>query len=686
MSSTKVSQVSFAGGEISIDMYGRVDDTKYQAGLKRCLNFVSLPQGPVRNRPGFSCVTETKFPDKAVRLVPFIFNSNQTCIIELGDKYARFHTDGGTVMKADNSAPYEVDTPWAAEDLATLHYTQSGDIITIVSRKYEPHEIRRYGWTDWRVVEVVFTAKLPAPTGVTAVRETQANEDSNKDKYTFKYRVSALNADKTIESEPSAVVSVVANLYANGTTAKISWDKVNGASFYRVYKNVGGLYCYIGDTEELSIIDDNIAGKADTTVRRYDTTFAAAGSKPSAVGYFEQRRCFGGFSKDPQRIIMTRSGTEDDLSYSLPTKDDDRVSFQIASREYNMIEHFVPLSHLVVLTSGAEMRISPQNSDAITPKSVSARPQSYNGASSVQPVVVNNSAVYAAARGGHVLDFSYRYDAGGYVSNDLSLRASHFFDFKTIVDMCFSKSPYPIVWCVSSDGSLLGCTYIPDQNLDAWHQHITDGTFESIACVAEGAEDHLYAVIKRTINGKTKRFIERMESFNFESIEKAFFVDCGGTYKGSPTKTVKIPWLEGKTVSILADGAVVPQRVVKNGQITLDVEASTVQVGLPYVSDVQTLPLTLDRVDGLGGGIKKNVYRVSLKVHRSSGIFAGSSEDSLVEHKQRKEEQPGSPPKLFSGDVGLQLRPSWTTTGEILIRQIDPLPIHLLSLTATVSL
>ena len=684
MSTTRVSQISFAGGEIGTDMYGRQDDTKYTNGLKRCRNFIALPQGPVRNRPGFTCVGEAKYSDRACRLIPFIFNNSQTCVLELGDKYARFHAEGGSIMKDDGSGIYEVETPWEAADLFTLHYTQAGDIITVVSPKYEPYEIRRYGWTDWRVVKVEFSSGLTPPTGVTAIRKTTTDSDPNKDKYTFKYKVSCLNEEKTRESEPSEAVSVVANLYSTGTTVEISWDKVDGAAWYRVYKNVGGLYCYIGDTDELSIIDDNIKGTADTTTKRLDKTFAAAGGKPAAVGYFEQRRCFGGFSEDTQRIVMTRTGTMDDLTYSLPSKDDDRVSFQIASREYNNIEHFVPLAHLLVLTSGSEMRVSPLNNDAITPDSISARPQSYNGCSSVQPVLVGNSCVFCAARGGHLLDFTYRYDAGGYVSQDISIRATHFFDFKTVTDLALSKSPYPIVWAVSSDGSLLGCTYIPDQNLDAWHQHMTNGTFESVAVIPEGTEDHLYAVIKRTLNGTTKRFIERMESFNYGTLTEAYFVDCGGTYRGDPTKTVSIPWLEGMEVSILADGAVMPRQVVTDGRIILSHEASVVHVGLPYQSDVQTLPLTLEQPGG-GNGLKKNVSQLSLKVYKSSGIMAGPTFERMVEYKQRKTEHPGFPPELFTGDIRLKIPPAWSDGGEFCLRQDDPLPVHLLNLTAEVS-
>ena len=251
--------------------------------------------------------------------------------------------------------------------------------------------------------------------------------------------------------------------------------------------------------------------------------------------------------------------------------------------------------------------------------------------------------------------------------------------------MALSKSPYQIVWCVSSDGSLLGCTYIPEQNVDAWHQHTTQGEFESVAAVAEGTEDHLYVVVKRTLNGVTKRFVERMETFNFETHDDCFFVDCGGTYDGEDTTTVSIPWLDGELVSILADGSVRPQQVVKNGKVTLDFPAKKVTVGLPYTSDVQTLPVILDQYPGGGNGIKKNVTQAVLKVHRSSGVFVGPSFDELVEHKQRTIEPAGSPPALITGDIKLQLFPAWSMTGEFCIRQSDPLPRHLLSITATVA-
>lgn len=683
--STKVLQRSFAGGEISPEMFGRTDDTKYQTGLETCLNFLCRPQGPIENRPGFEFVREVKDSSKKVRLIPFVFNAQQTFVIELGHKYARFHSFGATLMNGNQ--PYEITTPWDADDLFELEYVQSNDIITVTHEDYAPTEIRRYSNTDWRLATISFSSTLATPTNVTAVRETTTgNEDKNADKYTFQYKVSCLNADKTIESEPSAAVSCTANLYATGTTIRISCAAVSGASYYRFYKNQGGIYGYIGDSETTSIIDDNIAPKTDITPRRYDSV-VSSGNYPSAVGYFEQRRWFAGFKTDPQRVVATRSGTESDMTYSLPSKDDDRINFRIAATEFNKILHISPLSHLILLTTGSEIRISPQNSDAITPSSISARPQSYNGATTVRPLVYNNNLIFASARDGHVRELAYQYQAGGFVSGDLCLRSQHLFDFKTIKDATAQKAPYPIMWFVSSDGNLLGLTYIPEQQVGSWHRHNTDGVFESCCAVSEGVEDALYCVIRRTINGSQKRYVERMRTRNFKNLADAFFVDSGATYNGTPTTTISgIDWLEGKTVSILTDGAVQPQQKVVNGKVTLNHEASVVQVGLPYQSDVKTLPVILQDQSG-GMGRVKNVYKITVRVNRSSGIFAGPSFDKndLVEYKQRTIEPCGSPPALKSDEIDLQLYSTWTRGGQVCLRQLDPLPVTMLALTCDLS-
>lgn len=678
MANTRSLLRSFGGGELTPEMYGRIDDAKYQTGLALCRNFITLPHGPAANRAGFSFVREVKTSAKKTRLIPFSYSTTQTMVLEFGDTYIRFHTNGGTVLSG--GSPYEVTTPYLEADLFDLHYVQSADVLTITHPNYAPRELRRLSSTNWTLTTISFTSSLAAPTSPSA---TATGTGST----TYKYVITAVGESGIDESLASVEATCTNNLFTTGNKNTIAWTASAGAVRYNVYKFSGGIFGYIGQATGVSFVDDNIAADMGKTPQLSFNPFAAAGDYPAAVSYYEQRRCFAGTTNKPQNIWMSRTGTESNMNYSLPTMDDDAISFRVAAREANTIRHIVPLTSLVLLTSSAEWRVTSINSDAITPSTVSVKPQSYVGASNVQPVVINNNLIYAAARGGHMRELAYSWQAAGFVTGDLSLRAPHLFDTFAVKDMAYAKAPQPIVWCVSSNGKLLGLTYVPEQQVGAWHQHDTDGAFESCCVVAEGDEDVLYVVVKRTINGSDKRYVERLHTRQFVDPADAFFVDCGATYDGTATSTISgLSFLEGKTVNILADGAVHPRRVVTSGAITLDNPASKVQVGLPITADIQTLPWFAQVDAGLGQGRTKNVNRVYLRVYRSSGIFAGPDASNLTEAKQRTTENYGLPPALKSDEIQLVISPQWNNSGQVFVRQADPLPLTVVSMTLEVAI
>ena len=146
-----------------------------------------------------------------------------------------------------------------------------------------------------------------------------------------------------------------------------------------------------------------------------------------------------------------------------------------------------------------------------------------------------------------------------------------------------------------------------------------------------------------------------------------------------------LTYLEGKTVSILADGAVHPERVVSSGSITLERAGSVVHIGLPYASDLNTLPMAL-QVEAFGQGRVKNINHVWLRVLESSGIFAGPSADKLVEAHQRTTEPYGTPPNLKTEDIKIMLTPAWQDNGQLFVRQTDPLPLTVVGLTLEVAM
>jgi Ubiquitin-activating enzyme E1 FCCH domain len=819
MPNLRTFQRSFGGGEVTPEFFGRIDDAKYQTGVAKMRNFISLPHGPAANRPGFGFVREVKNSAVATRVIPFTFSTEQTFTIELGAGYFRFHTQGATLLSGTppaynagtsytvgdmvsllgvnyycifqstgnppssatywyelpSNGVYEIPNPYAAADLFDIHFVQSADVLTLVHPKHAPRELRRLGATRWTLTTINFTPSVSAPTGLTVTPSTgyqvniQSISKANPGVLTTKsnhglvegdsvyvadvggmtelangfyivnsapsassltlktqsggepvdttsfstytsggyvqfavstvevtnsYKVTAIGSNGLDQSVASAPASAVNNLFVSGAYNTITWSPVAGAVRYNIYKQSSGLYGYIGQTEGTSFTDDNITADLGISPPNIETVFNLPNKYPGAVSYYEQRRCFAGTIEDPQKIWMTRSGTESDMSFSLPVKDDDRISFRVAAREANTIRHIAPLTNLILLTSSAEWRVTSINTDALTPTSINVKPQSYIGANNVQPVIVNTNLIYAANRGGHVRELGYSDQQAGYITGDLSLRAPHLFDNLNIVDMAYAKAPQPICWFVSSNGKLLGLTYVPEQSVGAWHQHDTDGKFESICCVAEGNEDVLYAVIQRTIDGNTVRYVERLASRQFETLTNAFFVDSGLTYSGPAVASISgLEHLEGKTLNILINGAVHPQRVVVDGAVDLQIPLVddddlpyniVAHLGLPVEADLQTLPLTMN-IDGFGQGRFKNVNKAWLRVYRSSGIFIGPNENKLTEAKQRSTESYGAPPSLKSEELEVMLTPTWADSGQVYVRQYDPLPLTLVSLTLEVA-
>lgn len=678
-------QRAFNGGEVDLSMFARIDDGKYQTGMALCKNFLIEPQGPIVMRPGFKYVNHTKHAGKKARLIPFNFSISQTMVLELGERYVRFHTQGQTVL-GNNGQPYEIETPYIEADLFDIHYVQSADVMTLVHPNYPPKELRRYGATDWRLVDIKFGSSLSAPTGLSA-SQTINNDVTNPTDYKRTYVVTALLADGTQESVRSSSVTIDCNPYGDGSYNTIRWNAVAGAGLYRVYRDQGGVWAYVGQTDTTQIVDENITPDASITPPIYDTVFKD-NDYPGAVSYFEQRRWFGGTRDRPNNLWATRPGTEADMSYSLPSQTDDRIAVRVAAREANRILHIVPLAQLMLMTGAAEWRVSPLNSDAITPESMSVRPQSYVGASNVQPLVVGSSMIYGAGRGGHLRELGYNYEAGGYISGDVCLRAPHLFDNLTIVDLAYSKAPSPVVWAVSSSGKMVAMAYVPEQQVGGFSTIETKGSIESACVVAEGDEDIVYVEVMRTVNGQAVRFVERMNERQYTDLKECVYVDCAGTYRGEAKKEITgLTWLEGETVSILADGAVEPQQVVKDGKITLTYPAEIVHVGLPFTADMKTLPVAMALQDGsYGSGHKKNVREIFFRVVNSSGTQAGPSFDKLSEYPSRSTEFAGNVPEPITDEIGFQIQPQWSQSGQVCVRQKYPLPLRIVSMTTVLEL
>jgi hypothetical protein len=510
---------------------------------------------------------------------------------------------------------------------------------------------------------------------------------------TYTYVVTAVSND--VESLPSVAATITTKSLSQTFGVSILWAAVAGADYYRVYKDPShgtDIFGWIGDSNNLLFQDFNIAPLVSDTPPADRTPFDGAGNKPSVVNYYQQRQVFANTTNEPQAVFTTQTGNFESLRTSSPARDDDAVTFTIVGRQVNEIRHIVELDTMLLLTSGGEWKTSEGQEQVLTPATPGAKQQSYNGSSWVPPVVVNSTALYLQEKGARIRDLGYEFSSDKYTGNDLSLMSEHLFEGFEITSMAYSAEPYSILWCVRDDGVLLGLTYQREHQVWGWHQHITDGLFESVATVAEGNRDAVYVIVKRTIDGGTKRYVERMDPREQTNAEDCFYVDSGLTYDDVPATVITgLAHLEGEAVAVLADGNEVIDLTVASGSITIPRAASKVHVGLAYLPAIELLDIDVtSSVDTLKSK-SLSVSKVFIEVEKSRGGFIGAkpSADILgtpilreIKPRFQSDEYDSIALKTFIQEVIID--PQWSKGGGVRIEQRSPLPLAILSVIPSV--
>ncbi len=348
-------QPSFAAGELRPDLHARVDFNRWHVGLAVARNFVIRATGGAANRAGTEFLAAAHNETAVVRLVPFIFNDDDTYVLEFGDEYFRIYRDGALVLYPEGheheGEVVVVASPFAAADLAKLKFEQSGDVIRFTHRSYTARILTRTDHHDWTWAEEDFVPSITAPTGVTATPQTAGS-------VVYTYKVTATSEETGEESLPGAAVSVSsATLDSTSATVAIDIPAVTGASVYDVYREDNGLYGWIGRTETGSFTDDNIAPDTTKTPPTERLPFAD-GNNPLCLAEHDQRMVYGGGANKPETLEGSRTGAYANFFTSTPQVDDDPYSYRLGRGKVYEIRHLISLNALIALTAGSVWQVT----------------------------------------------------------------------------------------------------------------------------------------------------------------------------------------------------------------------------------------------------------------------------------------------------------------------------------------
>jgi hypothetical protein len=430
-----------------------------------------------------------------------------------------------------------------------------------------------------------------------------------------------------------------------------------------------------------------VGSTANLTPRWAFSRWSATRGWPSQVAFFRERLVFG----TNQTIDMSVAADFENFSdknTSGEVSSDMAIAIQVSSDTVNTIEWLSPSDGLLIGTAGGEFVCGEVTTDEpLGPSNVKITQQSLFGSKSVIPVQIGDVVVFVQRSGRKMRELAYEFGSNGYKSSDLTVLSEHI-SASGITDIVYQQEPHSVIWAVRTDGLLIGFTYNKEQEVLGWHKHPVggNGIVECIESIPNpnGTQDDLWAIVRRTINGQTKRYIEYLEADFDETslLPDAFFVDSGLTYDGIPVTSVSgLDHLEGQTVSVLVDGATHPDRVVASGAISLQVSGSKIHAGLAAPALLQTMRIEAGAGDGTAQGKTKRITKVVVRFLATLGAKAGADESTLDEIQFRKPSDPmGQPPALFTGDQMVEWPNGYDFDGYLMIKQDQPLPITVIAM------
>ena len=666
MARVAVELTNFTGGELSPRLDGRNDIAKYNSGCKTLENMIVYPHGSASRRSGTQFVAEVKDSTKKTRLISFEFSTVQTYILEFGDQYIRFYKDNGVIL--DGGSPYEISSPYLEAELFDIKFAQSADTMYICHPNHNPRKLTRSGHTNWTLVnDVIINGPFM---------------DHNVETTTLTPSHKTVGATSTVTASSTTGINSNQGFLSTdvGRLLHIKDGHLKITSVTSTTVVVGTVIVDLGITTPIT--DFALGSFSDTT------------GYPACVTFFEQRLVFAGTTAQPQTLFFSRSADYEnfDDQYHETVADDDAIVYTIASNQVNAIRFLTATRTLIIGTAGGEFAVNGAGvGEAITPTNILINKQSNHGAANVDGIAVGNATLFLQRAKRKIRELAYNFDVDGYVAPDLTILAEHVTE-SGITQMAYQEEPNSIVWCVRTDGQLLGFTYQREQQVTAWHRHIFGGSFGSGNAVVESvevlptdnSEYQVWVIVKRTIDGATKRYVEYLHNQDFDETDDTSFnyLDSQLAYDGSATTTISgLDHLEGEEVSILADGATHPNKTVSSGAITLDRSSTKVKVGLPYVSLLQTMRIDAGSQNGTSQSKTKRIYEITARLYESIGIEIGPDLDNMERIPFRSSANlMDSGVNVFTGDKDIEFRGNYETDGFIFVRQNQPLPLTVLSL------
>lgn len=726
---------NFTSGELDPLLRSRTDLQQYQNGLEAAKNVVIQPQGGVRRRDGLEFLHDfTGFT--AFKIVPFEYSTTDSYLLVFVD--GRIYVFKAGVLQTNingSGNSYITATGLTAAMLDELNYTQAVDTVIICHEDLQTKRLVRNSDTNWTWENLPltnipkyayefdehspqFTITPSAVTGNVTITASAATTDTGTAQAGSSTTITLKNGTSfSTDDQPNGMFVVLTSGTGAGQTRHIE-DYVASTKVATVtpawttdptsstgYKVVPfaeitvGEYLQVtsgfGRARYVEYISDTVM-KAVTSVPFFDTSAIASGKWTSEHGYedswsstrgwprsatFHQGRLYFGGSKSRTNTIWG-SRVINYFDFDLGTGlADEGLEATLNTDQYNAIVNVASGSDLRIFTTGGEFIIANSSNGPITPSTLLVRPQTRLGTKAGVPIQdLNGASVFIQRSGKSINAFQYTDTTASYSIQPLSVLSSHL--VKNPVDLAVrrgtSTDETDTLYVVNGDGGTMTVySILSSQGVIAASEFTTGVSYNDQFLAVAVEIDRVFVIVKRTINGSTKYYLERFSSS----------INVDSAIVGTSGSSVAVAHLRNTQVKILRNGFVDANQTVPNTspyQITFTSPATTsYQIGIDFDVLIRTMPQEPNLSTGTSVGVKKRVLRVDALVKDSQSMAINGTTVPFTSYGTTPLDEAVG---LVTGLKTVHGILGYTETGQISITQPYPLKLNLIGMEYRLSL
>lgn len=730
---TTPEQRSFASGEIDPLLHRRADYLRYQTGLAKCRGFLPLPQGGFTRAPGTIFQGYTSGNNRA-RLIPFVFAENDAVVLEFSANLMRVWRYGNLIT-GPGGTPFGLATPYDLDAVQRLRWVQSADVIYLADGRLPIQRLARTALDAWTITPQSF--------------DRGPFRGQNTNRFTT-VQASAMTGSVTLTASfPAFVTADVGSLMMltpsdNSTIALWEGNRAITVGEKRrygraVYELVAGsntgvtppthdngvemtddrptkwrwLHDDVGIVRITAVTSDTVAtatviqtipqGCVDAPSYRWSRgAWSDRFGYPACLEIFDQRLVAAATPTEPRALWFSTVGAFDNF---LPgTAADEAFGYAIAgdgtvNRIVNICRGRMGL-HIFALGEEYASR-SETRAQAIGPTTAVFEMIGSTGAASAKPIAPDGDPIYITRDGTRVVRLAYSLEADSARGTRLSLPAQHL-GAAGFAEIVWQPMPSPMAWLRRATGDLVAMIHDPAEEVLGWAVvSLAGGVVESL-CVspdATGTESIVTMVVRRTVNGETRRMVERFSGTfgvltGAEDITNACHLYAAKEIiNESPTDKAACVHLKGQSVYVWSDaGQFGPLVVPEDGLVPLPVPISRGFVGLFDGSHrVETLPIQASAQTGSAAGQKLKIGGVTLGLHRTAQGKIAAVTRSVPAGKVETETRPIIPQSVadelteaYSGLISCDVIAGGSKEVQIAISPDGGAPLTVLSITPTI--